>query len=164
MNNQFFRTSNSNLILGSMVHLDLFFKTSSTCFLLKQRSYKSSLSISLHKAEWHHWQRVMTFLPPVLWDIGTIFRIPKRVTSCHCTASRDSQKTEDCSWAAPILSAFMGLLSWSGDITDRYMCNAAVASRCFLIETIPLIARIDLHEWRTYFFLSGIQNTISRKS
>lgn len=42
----------------------------------------------------------------------------------------------------------MGLLSWSGDIKDGYVCNAAVTSRRFLIEMAPLKAGIDLHERR----------------
>lgn len=57
----------------------------------------------------------------------------------------------------------MGLLSWSGDITDGYVCNIAATSRCFLIETAPLKAGIDLHEWRAYFLKRGIQNTILRR-
>lgn len=79
-----------------------------------QRSYKSSLSISLHKAEWHCWHRVMTFLPPVLGDTGSIFRIPRRMTSSHLTVSRYSQNTDGCSWAASIFFSIYGLveLEW----------------------------------------------------
>lgn len=52
----------------------------------------------------------------------------------------------------PSFPAFMGSLSRSGNITDIYVHTMAVTSRCFLIETAPLVAAIDLHEWRAYFF------------
>lgn len=58
---------------------------SQTPFL--KRNYKSSLSISRHKADWHHSHGVMTFLSPLLGDTGTIFRIPKRMTFFHFTMS-----------------------------------------------------------------------------
>lgn len=86
-------------ILTSVIHL-AFSRPFQLVPFFNSRSYKSSLSISLHKAEWHQWHRVMTFLPPVLGDTGTIFRIPRRMTSSHFMVSQDSQNTEDCSWAA----------------------------------------------------------------